>query len=153
MEEIRKKIIVDCDAEKAFSVFINELSAWWPKDYTWSQDQLQDLLVEPKLNGLFSEIGPYGFRCDWGRIIEISSVKLVFLWQIGPSRTPEPNPDKASTVEVNFIREPQGTAIILAHRAFEKHGEGLAQNYRDRMNAPEGWDYILSAFVEYLITK
>ncbi|QNL49870.1 SRPBCC domain-containing protein [Olivibacter sp. SDN3] len=152
MKSIRRKIIVDATAEKSFEVFLHELGNWWPKEYTWSKEELVALRVNPTVNGFFTEIGPYGFQCDWGRITEISDNKVVFYWQISPERTPEPNPERASQVELSFTQEKNYTVILLEHRAFENHGE-KGESYQQMMNSPEGWDYLLAAFVEYLLVR
>lgn len=152
MSDIKKKVIVDSDSEKTFRIFLQELGNWWPKAYTWSQDQLVALKVNPIVNGFFTEIGPYGFQCDWGRITKIDDNSIIFYWQIGPNRAPEPNPERASEVEISFSSENGYTIILLEHRNFSKHGtEG--KTYEEMMQSPEGWDYILAAFVEYLLTR
>jgi len=152
MSTIKKKILVDTPLKKSFKVFVNELGNWWPKAYTWSKDELVALRVNPTTNGFFTEIGPYGFQCDWGRITKITADQLIFCWQINPDRSPEPNPDKASEVEISFNEENGCTTIILEHRYFDRHGE-KGEAYRRSMDSPEGWDYILASFVEYLLTR
>jgi len=152
MNGIQKKVIVDAEKEKAFKIFLQELGNWWPREYTWSQDELVSLKVNPIANGFFTEIGPYGFQCDWGRIIKIDDNSLAFYWQIGPNRVPEPNPERASEVEIRFTGENGYTIILLEHRDFSRHGE-QGSAYQEMMNAPEGWDYILACFVEYLLTR
>jgi uncharacterized protein YndB with AHSA1/START domain len=132
--------------EQAFAAFTAELGQWWPPEYTWSQDQLAEIGIDARESGLCFEIGPHGFRCDWGRVLAWEPPdRLVLAWQIGPTRVPEPNPSKASEVEVRFEREGDATRVELTHRGFERHGEG-ADGYREAMGSPQGWPYILSRF-------
>ncbi|PCI42537.1 MAG: ATPase, partial [Moraxellaceae bacterium] len=50
---------------------------------------------------------------------------IKFTWQISPNREPQPNPQKASVVEVNFTMINLKTTIVsLVHSGFEKNGEG-----------------------------
>jgi hypothetical protein len=150
MDRLSKNIKVNISREGAFLKFIEELHNWWPKGYTWSQDCLVDIRIDAEINGLCSEIGPNNFRCDWGTVIEIEDGKLlVFKWQIGPSRSPVPDPSKSSTVRLIFSSVSDfETSITLEHIDFQNHGEGYSA-YLAGMNSDKGWDYILNCFVEY----
>lgn len=72
--------------------------------------------------------------------------RLVFTWQISPERVPEPDPDRASEVEVSFEPEsPSRTRVEFEHRRFGRHGDGAAE-YRAALNSPQGWPYILDCY-------
>lgn len=154
MDRIYKEIKVDINQEAAFDKFLNELNEWWPKAYTWSQDMLKEIRIEGRKNGLCSEIGPYGFRCDWGRITELIEKETIRLkWQISPNRVPTPNPDKASDLKVTFNKnEGSATTVVLEHFNFQYHGEG-AEGYRTMMDSEQGWDYILFCYKKYCEKK
>lgn len=64
IETISKKIVVGINVDTAFKKFTKELNQWWPKEYTWSQDTLEEIYIDVKEQGLCTEIGPHGFRCD-----------------------------------------------------------------------------------------
>lgn len=144
---IRHSVTVPISAERAFDVFTAGIGAWWPHAYTWSGDVLERIGIEPREGGMCFEIGPHGFRCDWGRVLVWKPPqRIVFLWQISPRRVPEPNPEKASEVEVRFTAEgPARARVDLEHRHFEKHGEEAAL-YREGMDSPQGWAYILARY-------
>lgn len=148
-EPILRNILVPVPPERAFEHFVAELHAWWPSEYTWSGNVLERIGIEPHHGGPCFELGPHGFRCDWGRVLIWDPPdRLVFSWQIGPDRTPEPDPDKASEVEVRFVADgPDRTRVELVHRGFSRHGDGAAE-YRDGLAAPEGWTYILNRYTE-----
>lgn len=153
MMEIVRKFEMDVPVEKAFHDFVRELNNWWPKEYTWSQEGLQRISMAPYVNGLCTEIGLFGFRCDWGRVVAYRENELVRIkWQISPQRVPEPDPDKASEVELKF-RSVDGckTALEFVHEHLENHGEGAA-DYQKAMDSKQGWDYILNKFVEYSVS-
>lgn len=150
MSAIIKMTTLPLSASIAFNKFQKELQIWWPKQYTWSKEKLVILKIEDKVNGHCSEIGPDDFRCDWGRVLEIEKGKRIkFLWQIDHDRVPQPNPDKASEVEITFedINEKNCT-LKLVHRYFERH-DVKQHLYFETMNGQHGWDYILSCFTDY----
>lgn len=150
MEGIEKSIEVMLPANLAFTSFINELNEWWPREYTWSGEALVHIQIDRVINGPCTEIGPYGFRCDWGRVTDIKEKeRIAFKWQITPERVPQPNPEKSSDVVVAFTATSSNTtAIALQHLNFDKHGNGGAA-YREAMNANEGWEYILKLYQTY----
>jgi uncharacterized protein YndB with AHSA1/START domain len=152
IDPVRVSVIVSLTGPRAFDRFARDLHAWWPREYTWSQDVLLDIGVEPRSGGLCFEIGPHGFRCDWGRVCDWHPPeRLRLAWQIGPHREPVPNPLHASVVAVSFTPVGQDlTDVTLVHDEFERHGPE-AEAYRTAMASPQGWPFILHRFVEAAI--
>lgn len=150
MNPVMKNIRVPLSKENAFHKFVYELNEWWPKEYTWSGDKLEEITIEPKENGLCSETGPYHFRCDWGRVTKFEVNKEIGLkWQISPQRVPEPDPAKASDISIRFeSKNGSGTELTLQHTNFENHGKG-GEDYQKAMNTPQGWEYILNKYLDY----
>lgn len=150
MEKIIKKITVGVAKDKAYKKFVDELNEWWPNEYTWSQDTLKEIKIEGKKDGLCTEIGPHGFRCDWGRVTELTENEQFWLkWQISPSRQPVPNPENASDIKVKFTDNGTSeTTLEFEHFNFENHGDG-AKEYQKMMNGKQGWDYILTKYQKY----
>ncbi len=146
-DAIQCTVTVKASPDHAFKVFTDEFASWWPQEYTWSGEVLETIGIEPREDGRCFERGPHGFECDWGRVLVWEPPRrLVFSWQISPERVPEPNPDKASKVEVRFLAEgASSTRVELVHRAFERHGEGGA-GYRAGLGSPQGWPYILDRY-------
>jgi uncharacterized protein YndB with AHSA1/START domain len=144
-DAIRRTFTVPATPDRAFALFTDELATWWPPEYTWSQGLLETIAIEPRAGGLCSERGPHGFRIDWGRVLTWSPPeRLVFTWQISPERVPEPDPSRASEVEVRFAPDgTERTRVELEHRAFARHGEG-ADAYRGGMEG--GWDHLVARF-------
>lgn len=149
MKRLTKKVLIDIPAEKAFQNFVHAFNEWWPKEYTWSQQKLVKINIEPKKNGLCTETGPYGFRCDWGRVTEYTeNQKIGLKWQISPNREPIPNPENASDIEIIFLSNEKATTVTLKHFNFDKHGEG-GENYCSMMDSEYGWKYILKCFKDF----
>lgn len=154
IKSIIETVTVNITPETAFPAFVEELNEWWPKQYTWSQDVLEEIGIEPKQGGFCYEIGPNGFRCDWGSVIEYQpSEQISFNWQISSNREPVPNPDKASRVSVTFEKGSEDvTHVKLEHTLFHNHGEG-AEEYRNAMASEYGWPYILNRFRDHADKK
>ncbi|MDF9796084.1 uncharacterized protein YndB with AHSA1/START domain [Catalinimonas alkaloidigena] len=150
MASIKRVFQLELSPDEVFHKFINELGIWWPREYSWSQEKLQNINIEARKNGLCTETGPHGFRSDWGRVTEIDIPhSIVFKWQISPQRVPEPDPSKASTVSIQIEEGKSGsTNLFFEHRDFENHGEG-AEEYMQAMDSEMGWDYILALFLKY----
>lgn len=141
---------VPATPELAFARFTEGLGTWWPPEFTWSQEVLESIEMESRPGGLCFERGPYGFRVDWARVLSWEPPhRLVLSWQIGPDRMPEPNPAKASQVEVRFVAGEAGTTEIeLTHSGFDRHGEA-AEGYRAAMTE-HGWPRILERYAATL---
>jgi uncharacterized protein YndB with AHSA1/START domain len=151
LDPIRRTLTVAAPIDRAFSAFTEELGAWWPREYTWSGEALDTIAIEPREGGRCFERGPHGFECDWGRVLVCERPeRLVFTWQISPRREPVPDSERAGEVEVRFAPEgDSGTRVELEHRGFERHGEGSA-DYRDALDSPQGWDFMLERYAAAL---
>jgi uncharacterized protein YndB with AHSA1/START domain len=149
IEPVCVSVVVPLARPRAFDRFVRELNAWWPREYTWSQDVLHTIGVHPQPDGLCFEIGPHEFRCDWGRVLDWAPPDHVRLaWQISPRREPVPNPLHASSLAVSFASEgPHQTIVTVVHDAFDRHGSG-AEDYRAMMASRQGWPLILQRFVQ-----
>ncbi len=143
---LRSRLLVPAPVEQAFEVFTGAMTDWWVTEYTWSgPGLLTELGMEPQAGGMLYEIGPHGFRNDWGRVLTWDPPRrLVFTWQIGPDRAPVPDPARASEVEVLFHPDgPDRTRVEVEHRHFDRHGEA-AEGYRQALTA--GWHELLSRY-------
>jgi uncharacterized protein YndB with AHSA1/START domain len=141
------EITVPVPPERAFAVFTEGMTTWWPPEYTWAHNTLDHIEVEPFEGGRCFERGPDGFSCDWGRVVRCEPpARIAFTWQISPQRVPQPDPAQASIVEVRFTPQGEaGTRVELDHRHFSRHGAG-AEGYEAAMNSPQGWPLLLDRF-------
>ena len=148
-DSISHEVTVRLSPSESFRLFTRGFGSWWPSEYTWSGNVLESLAMEPFEGGHCTEEGPHGFRCDWGRVLVWTPPqRLVLTWQIGPHREPQPDPEKASTVEVLFRSEDAGaTRLLLTHRDFRRHGKG-ASRYRKALAGEAGWAWILARYEE-----
>lgn len=149
VESINQKMEIQCSIDKAFELFTDGFGTWWPREYSWSQEGMESIGIEPKVGGRCTEIGPEGFQLDWGRVLEWRPPEqLIITWQISPNRFPQPNPQHASTIDIVFKAVSDSvTEVLFEHRDIHKHGEG-AQAYRDALNSEYGWPFILSKYLD-----
>lgn len=148
-EIVRHQVTVPVPPDDAFRLFTQEFGTWWPREYSWSGEVMESIGIEPGAGGLCTEFGPRAFRCDWGRVLEWDPPdRLTLAWHIGPHREPQPDPERASTIEIRFSAvESGGTRVFLEHRHFERHGNG-ADEYRAALDADRGWPWILAKYAE-----
>lgn len=146
---VRSTLHVAVPPQQAYDAFTSGLGNWWVKEYTWSgPESLAEIGIEPRQGGMAYEIGPHGFRADWGRVLSWQPPRrLVFAWQIGPDRAPVPDPARASEVEVRFTPEPGRTRVEVDHRAFDRHGTD-AEGYRRALTV--GWHELLTRYAAVL---
>ncbi len=144
---IFSEIITNAPVEESFSIFVDHLQDWWPKEYTWSQNALRKMVIAPYINGHCYETGPFNFRCDWGRVIEFERpFQVAFTWQISPDRVPAPDPEKASQVAVTFkTLEDKTVRVRLIHSRLDRHGPDW-EEYAKAMNSEKGWAFILEKY-------
>jgi uncharacterized protein YndB with AHSA1/START domain len=147
MDPLEASVTVDLPPERAFQLFTEGLGQWWPREFSWAQESVEEMGIEPHEGGFAYERGPYGFTIHWGRVLTCEAPqRIVFTWQIAPDRSPQPDPDRASEVEVLFTGSPAGgTDVVLEHRGWERHGDG-AQEYRDGFEAAGAWPQALESF-------
>lgn len=144
---LRASVIVAAPAQLAFQVFTERMTDWWVREFTWSGPACLQLIgIEPRPGGMVYELGPHNFRVDWGRILSWQPPQLlVFSWHIAPDRVPQPDPERASEVEVHFHERRDGTLVELEHRHFDRHGPDGAGYWR-AMTA--GWSELLTRYAE-----
>jgi uncharacterized protein YndB with AHSA1/START domain len=148
------RVVVALAPAATFEKFRHDISRWWPQDFTWSGDSLEDLYFEGRKGGVLWERGPEGFRCDMARVMRwVPPERMVLRWHIGPDHIPEPNPAKASEIEIKFFAEAGGrTRVELEHRGFSRHGAGAGE-YRAFMGGAKGWPLMLKRFAEHCAPK
>lgn len=147
IEPITESVLVDAPPGDAFAGFTDGMTTWWPRAYTWSGELLERIGIEGRAGGFCYEIGANGMRLDWGRVSSWDPPRrLSFSWEIGPGRVPQPNPARASMVEVTF--EPasgERTSVTVVHRGWERHGDA-ATEYRRQFAEAGAWRAILESF-------
>jgi uncharacterized protein YndB with AHSA1/START domain len=152
MTAIRHETTVPVNAEKAFSLFADHIGDWWPSENTFArvegvQESLVGITIDRQPGGQWFERLADGRTLSWGRVLEyIRPERLTLTWQIGADGHPEPDPDRASVVEVHFTGAGETTGVTIVHRDFDRHGPEAGEIWRQAMGSVEGWPKFLAAF-------
>ena len=144
---VRASTVVDAPIDQAFSVFTDDIGSWWSPHHHILEGELAEMVFEPRQGGCIYDRATDGSECRWARILAYEPPeRVVFSWDISPQWRLEPDPAKASEVEVRFIPEaPDRTRVELEHRNLERHGEGW-EGVRAGVGGDQGWPFYLQRF-------
>ena len=148
---VAKSIVVEAPRVRAFEFFIRQ-EAWWPaQTHHLAEPPGEIVILEPFVGGRWFERWRDGREVDWGTVLVWEPPRrIVVTWQIGSSWIYEPDPTKASEVEVRFLAESQHrTRIEFEHRHLERYGE-QAERMRSILDAPGGAIGVLQAYAARL---
>ncbi len=146
---VRKMLNVNVPIDRAFAVFTEKMSAWWPATHHIGKQAFTEIVIEQRSGGRWFERAADGTECEWGRVLAWEPPhRAAFSWHLQADWTFDPNPDRASEVEVRFFAEDAGkTRVELEHRNLERHGAGWEQ-VRTGVDSPGGWSAILEQFAK-----
>jgi uncharacterized protein YndB with AHSA1/START domain len=141
---VRKSITVQTSPDRAFEVFTRGMSRWWLKHYSINRGSpIKDVVIEPRVDGRWYEIGEDGSSCDWGKVLVWDPpARLVLTWQITPEFCFDP--DLVTELEVRFTPEGDGTQVSLEHR-LDGYGPAASDMFK-LFDGPEAWAGILESF-------
>jgi uncharacterized protein YndB with AHSA1/START domain len=139
-------ITVGVPVERAFQIFTESFDTWWPPEYHIGQADIAEAVLEPRVGGRWYEKGVDGSECDWGRVLAWEPpYRLVVTWQINGEWQYDPDPERASEVEVRFTADGPGqTTVELEHRHLERLVGGQAM--RDAIGGAGGWSGVLQRY-------
>jgi len=87
-----------------------------------------------------------GSEYDWGYVREFDRPDRILLaWHLTPAWKFDPDPAKATEVEVLFSGEEDQTRVTLEHRAFDVHGDAGAA-MRESVDSDGGWPSLLEMY-------
>ena len=143
LEPIRKTLHVRCGVERAFELFTQGMTTWWPFDTHSRHDEVDGAEVErvefptepgrPVLEHLSS-----GDALPWAELlVREPPDRIVLAWK------PNANPYPPTEVEVTFEPDGDGTRVALEHRAWERLGDLAAEAHA---GYDAGWDHVLGFY-------
>ena len=145
--DLRGQATVQLGGNEAFAFFTGSIGRWWPTEYHIGTSAMVDTILEPQAGGRWYERGDDGSECDWGRVLAWEPPhRLVLTWQINGSWQYDPDPDRASEIEIRFTADgPQQTLVELHHRHLGRLVDGRAMH--DGIDqAGGGWSSVLQVY-------
>jgi uncharacterized protein YndB with AHSA1/START domain len=144
---VRKSIVIKTSVARAFNVFTAGMDSWWPKSHHIGNSPMTRAVIEGFKGGRCYSEQLDGTECDWGTVLAWEPpYRFVFSWQINLDWKYEPDPAKASEVEVTFTPQDDGsTRVELEHRYFYRHGPGF-ERMRHGVASPNGWGAMLELY-------
>ncbi|MEO6418504.1 MAG: SRPBCC family protein [Polyangiaceae bacterium] len=146
---VTTSVLVNVPIEHAFKVFTERFDLWWPRTHHIAKVEMQTAVLEQHEGGRWFERGVDGSECEWGRVLAYAPPTHVAVsWHLTPDYGYDPDPAKASRVDVRFHAEDgTRTRVELVHSLLDRHGEGW-QRMRDSVGSSGGWGGILAKYVE-----
>jgi uncharacterized protein YndB with AHSA1/START domain len=147
MEAVTHSVHVPLAPEAAFELFTDRFDSWWPREgHHLSETEVAEYVLEARDGGRWFERAKDGSECDWGFVRAVDRPHRILLaWQLDPKFDFDPDPARATEVEVTFAAEDSGTRVTLEHRGFEVHGEAGA-SMRESVESDGGWGSLLAAY-------
>jgi uncharacterized protein YndB with AHSA1/START domain len=142
--------VVNAPQGRAFKIFTEFFGGWWPSTHHIGKHPYETAILECGPGGRWYERATDGAECDWGKVlIWEPPAKLVLSWHLGSDWQYDPDPAKASEVEVRFIAEsPSQTRVELEHRYIERHGVG-SDDIRSKVDSPGGWGLLTELYQSF----
>jgi DNA-binding transcriptional ArsR family regulator/uncharacterized protein YndB with AHSA1/START domain len=145
--KVTRSIVVDVTPARAFELFLDQ-ERWWPiATHHMADPPGQTAVLEPFVGGRWYERAHDGSETDWGTVLAFEPPhRIVLTWQMGADWTYEPDPDRASEIEVTFLAEGRNrTRVVYEHRHLERYGEH-ADRMRAGLDGPNAAEAVLDAF-------
>ena len=145
--KVSKSIVVDAAPARAFELFIDQ-ERWWPvATHHLAEPPGERAVLEPFVGGRWYEVSSDGSETDWGRVIAFDPPHRILLtWRMSADWTYEPDPDRASEIEVTFVAEGRNrTRLVYEHRHLERYGD-RAERMRAALDRPGAGEAVLAAF-------
>ena len=148
IEPVRKSIVVQATAKKAFEVFTAGIDRWWPKTHGIGAGPVIESVIEPFVGGRWYSRHADGVEAVVGHVLVWEPAqRFVCSWEISADWKSEPGSVFASEVEVRFVPESPGvTRVELEHRNFERMAAPGGEKMRNEVD--RGWPTIMQLFAD-----
>jgi len=143
----RTTLMVGAPIERAFTVFTAGIGTWWPKAHHVGTAELADVVIEGRPGGRWLERNVDGSECEWGRVLAWEPPQRVVLaWHLNADFEFDPDPERASRVEVRFTAAGErSTRVDFEHADLDRVGERWPALLNE-ISEKNGWPFILEHF-------
>src|SRR6266496_880464 len=145
--KVTKSIVVEVTPTRAFEFFLDQ-ERWWPiTTHHMAEPAGETAVLEPFVGGRWYERAHDGSETDWGRVLAFEPPhRLLLSWQMSADWNYEPDPDRASEIEVTFLREGRDrTRVVYEHRHLERYAT-QAERMRTVLERPKAAEAVVHAF-------
>ena len=145
VQPVRREVVVDCDAQRAFDLFTADMTSWWPKQHHIGSTPIAEIVIEPRTGGRWYTRHEDGTETYTG-IVQAwePPSRLVVTWQIGADW--KYHDDLVTTVEVSFRPAGPGrTRVSLEHRDLDGYGADAAA-MKKTFEGEGAWGATLAAY-------
>jgi uncharacterized protein YndB with AHSA1/START domain len=151
---VRHEVVVGAPVEQAFSVFVNDIGSFKPREHNLLAVDIAETIFEPRVGGHVYDRGVDGSECRWARVLAYEPPdRLLISWDINQRWQIETDPDRTSEVEIRFTAEtPQRTRVVLEHRNLDRHRDGW-EAVRDGVDSEGGWPLYLRRYADLLAAR
>lgn len=134
-DTIRRSVEVALDGERAFELFTERASTWWPfATHSVAGDAAEAAIFEPRVGGRVYERARDGSEHEWGEItVWEPPHRFALSWTLDPLCA-------GTEVEVRFTPTDAGTRVDLEHRGWRDAPSELVAGYGG------GWEHVLRTF-------
>jgi uncharacterized protein YndB with AHSA1/START domain len=143
---VRQSIVVEAPRDRAFAVFTEGMTSWWPLEaYSIAPGPMAEAVIEPREGGRWFERSEDGSECEWGRVLAWEPPdRVVLVWQLSPDW--QYDAGLHTEIEVRFTAEDERrTRVELEHRGIENYAE-RAEQMRTILGSDDGWGGLLRRF-------
>jgi hypothetical protein len=156
-DEITRSVDVPVPPDRAWAVFVHQFPDWWPREHCFCGEAELDTVFIDLERSRWGETTRAGHRTVWGEVLASDVGRALGLgWQMDATVSPwvpEPDPARASLIDVTFEARPEGTRVTLRHHGFSRQGEPHAQAMREVMIGLDRWSDWLELFRRFAAAK
>ncbi|MCW1933884.1 SRPBCC domain-containing protein [Pararhodobacter zhoushanensis] len=125
---ITRSVHVPLSPEAAFDLFTTGFAHWWPREHCFCGEAALDRVFVDLNAGTWGEVTQAGETLLWGEILHAERPSHLSLsWQMDARISPwvpEPDPARASLIDLRIVPEGDGSTLSLTHHSFDRHGDG-----------------------------
>jgi hypothetical protein len=129
-DRITRQVTVPVPPDHAWSGFVDDFALWWPREHCFVGEAGLDRVFIDPAGAVWGEVARDGRVLPWGAVRDLRpGAGLTLGWQMDATVSPwvpDPDPTRASWIDVAFDPVPGGTRVTLTHRDLARHGDGGA---------------------------
>jgi uncharacterized protein YndB with AHSA1/START domain len=142
---IRRHTVVPAPRERAFEVFTDGMTSWWPSAHHIGSAPIEEIVIEPHDGGRWYTRHTDGSETSTGYVVAWEPPdRVVLTWQISADWRFDAS--LITTIEIRFVDEgADNTRVELEHRDLERFGHE-AERMRQVFDQPDAWTATLTAY-------